>query len=271
MIQYCIMQFMLFLFMAIRLYASSITLHNGQTFIHHFHKDFTIDCRYYTTSNHLFILPISYYAKESICHITLDKKRFTLLITPKNYPKEHLRVAKSKVIPPQRVRRLIRQEFSEANTIYTTTTPKNFLTEPFALPIHSEITDSFGVARLFNGKLKSYHSGTDFRAAMGTSVQAINSGKVVLAKRRYYAGGSIIIDHGKGIYSCYYHLSKFLVKPQEFVKKGQIIGLSGKSGRVTGPHLHLTIKIKGIAVDPLQFIDTYNKALENIKIVSFPH
>ncbi|BCD67323.1 M23 family metallopeptidase [Nitratiruptor sp. YY09-18] len=261
------MRFILFLFTAFTLYASTITLHNGQTFVHHYDKYYATDCKTYTTMNHLLVIPLSYYTKRSRCKIAIDGKKFILNITPKNYPKERLHVAKSKVSPPQSVLKRIRKEFAEAKRIYSTVTPKSYVQNSFVLPINAAITDPFGVARLFNGKLKSYHSGTDFRAAMGTPIKAINDGKVVLAKKRYYAGGSIILDHGKGIYSCYYHLSKFLVKPGEFVKRGQIIGLSGKSGRVTGPHLHLTIKIKGITVDPLQFIDAYNNTL---KTVSYP-
>jgi murein DD-endopeptidase MepM/ murein hydrolase activator NlpD len=164
------------------------------------------------------------------------------------------------VKPPKSVQKRIRKEFAQAKRIYTRTTPISYIAKPFVLPLRSLITSHFGTARIFNGLLKSYHSGVDFKAKVGTPVRAINDGMVVLAKKRYYAGGSVIIDHGRGIYSCYYHLSRFKVKPGEFVRRGEIIGLSGKSGRVTGPHLHLTIKIKNVTVDPIQFIKAFNHA-----------
>jgi murein DD-endopeptidase MepM/ murein hydrolase activator NlpD len=129
------------------------------------------------------------------------------------------------------------------------------------MPMKSKITSDFGNARIYNGKTKSYHSGTDFRAKIGTPIIASNDGKIVLAKRRFYAGGSIIIDHGHGIYSCYYHMSRFDVKEGEMVKKNQVIGLSGDTGRVTGPHLHFSIRVGGLQVDPLQFIELVNNKI----------
>ena len=96
---------------------------------------------------------------------------------------------------------------------------------------------------------------------MGTPLIACNDGVVVLAKDRFYSGGSVIIDHGQGIYSCYYHMSKFGVKKGSEVKRGDILGLSGDTGRVTGPHLHFSFRVGGEQVDPLQFIDLINKNL----------
>ncbi len=237
------------------------SIHNGETFIIPIHQNFTTDCRPFTTINSLLIIPIPYHKQKGSCHITIDGRKIALHITPKRYPKEQLYVAKSKVHPPKSLFRRIRNEFAQAQSIYHTTTPRSYLQGSLTLPLHSAITSPFGVARLFNNHLKSYHSGVDFKAPVRTPVRSINQGVVVLAKRRYYAGGSIIIDHGRGIYSCYYHLSKFLVKPGARVKRGEIIALSGKSGRVTGAHLHLTIKIKGVSVDPIQFIASYNQAL----------
>ena len=243
------------------------TIYNGQTFIIPFHKNYKLYMPH-TIIGHLLIIPISYNAKPVTRWLRIDGKAVKLQIKRKRYPKEHLSVAPSKVHPPKSLLKRIAAEFKEAKRIYAHTTPKSYIIKPFILPIKSAITDPFGVARLFNGKLASYHSGTDFRASLGSPLKAINDGVVVLAKMRYYAGGSVIIDHGKGVYSCYYHLSHFKVESGERVKRGQIIALSGQSGRVTGPHLHLTIKIKGISVDPMQFIDAFNPAF---RTVSSPH
>jgi len=130
------------------------------------------------------------------------------------------------------------------------------------MPMNSKITSEFGNARVFNGSLKSYHSGTDFRAKVGTPIKSVNDGKVVLVKDRFYSGGSVIVDHGEGVYTCYYHMSKFDVKKGDMVKKGQQLGLSGVSGRVTGPHLHFSARVSGVQVDPLQFINLVNKELK---------
>ncbi|HEF3953264.1 TPA: M23 family metallopeptidase, partial [Campylobacter jejuni] len=100
--------------------------------------------------------------------------------------------------------------------------------------------------------------GTDFRAATGTPIYAANSGIVKIAKDRYFAGNSVVIDHGFGIYSQYYHLSKIDVKVGQKIKKGELIGLSGASGRVSGPHLHFGILAGGKQVDPLDFVSKFN-------------
>lgn len=98
----------------------------------------------------------------------------------------------------------------------------------------------------------------DYRAAIGTPVVVSNDGVVVLAKGRYYAGGSIIVDHGGEIYSTYFHLKDIKVKVGDRVKRGKIIASSGASGRVTGPHLHFGIVVLGSAIDPLDFIEKIN-------------
>lgn len=174
------------------------------------------------------------------------------------YKSEKIVVQAQKVFPPQKVQKRIQEELKEANAIYAQFTPQALFDGSFIKPIDSFITSSYGKARVFNEKLASYHSGTDFRAAIGTKIKAANSGIVRLAKDRYYAGVSVIIDHGYGIYTQYYHLSKLNVKVGEKVKKGQIVGLSGASGRVSGPHLHFGIFAGEKQIDPLDFMQKFN-------------
>ena len=174
------------------------------------------------------------------------------------YQKELLQVAQSKVNPPKEVLARIQQELQEARKAYASYTNKALFDGKFILPINSAITSKFGTARVFNGTLMSYHSGTDFRAAVGTPVLAANDGIVRIAKDRYYAGGSVVIDHGYKIFSQYYHLSELKVKVGQKVKKGDVIALSGDSGRVTGAHLHFGIIAGGTQVDPLDFIEKFN-------------
>jgi hypothetical protein len=111
-------------------------------------------------------------------------------------------------------------------------------------------SDSFGNQRIFNGKLDSVHRGLDYRARPRTPVAAINSGRVVLARPLYYEGGCVVIDHGLGLMSIYMHLSKIEVAVGKKVRRGQIIALSGASGRATGPHLHLGVRWEGSYLDP---------------------
>jgi hypothetical protein len=113
-------------------------------------------------------------------------------------------------------------------------------------------SDSFGTRRVFNGTLASVHRGLDYHAHPGTQVMAVNSGRVVLARPLYYEGNCIIIDHGMGLMTIYMHLSKFKVAEGDTVKRGQLIALSGGTGRATGPHLHLGVRWQGAYLDPQQ-------------------
>jgi len=177
------------------------------------------------------------------------------------YKKEKITVEGSKVTPPKDVLKRIEEEREEANKIYATANAGLKFDSKFILPMSSAITSPFGTARVFNGTLKSYHGGTDFRAAVGTSVVTANDGVVVIAKDRYYAGGSVVIDHGEGIYTQYYHLSEIKVALGDHVHKGDEIALSGESGRVSGPHLHFGIAINGVSVNPLSFVAKFNEVV----------
>lgn len=120
----------------------------------------------------------------------------------------------------------------------------------FSAPVSSVTTERFGTRRTFNGKLQSVHQGLDFRAASGTPIRAMNSGQVLLAQELFFEGGFVVVDHGQGLLTMYMHLSEFKVKEGDHLSKGQIIGLSGATGRATGPHLHVAIRWQGVYVDP---------------------
>ena len=216
------------------------------------------------------LIPVSYYERPSQKNIKIiylqngvkKYKELPLKITDAKYKKETIHVSSSKVNPKQlKVKKRIAKEYNEAMKIYHTVTCKSYVHSKFILPMQSDITSAFGTARIYNGSLKGYHSGTDFRAKMGTPIIASNAGKVVLVKKRFYSGGTVVLDHGEGIYTCYFHMSKFNVRKNQFVKKGELLGLSGKSGRVTGPHLHFSARIDGVQVDPLQLITLLNNNL----------
>lgn len=187
----------------------------------------------------------------------------TLEIKLANYKQEKITITDiSKVRPNKAQQKRVADELQEANEIYRMTTPKRLWSEPFALPMDSVITSHYGNARMFNNELRSYHAGTDFRASIGTPIKAVNDGKVALAKERFMSGNSVIIDHGEGIYSAYFHCSELKVVRGDSVKKGQVIALSGDTGRVSGAHLHFSIMAQGVSVDSLHFISTINALFE---------
>ncbi len=125
----------------------------------------------------------------------------------------------------------------------------------FSAPVDNVMTEHFGTQRTFNGKVQSVHQGLDFRATTGTPVRAMSNGEVILARGLFYEGGFVVIDHGQGLLTLYMHLSGFNAKEGDHVVKGQIVGLSGASGRATGPHLHVAARWQSVYVDPVALLD----------------
>jgi len=208
------------------------------------------------------LIPVAYKTKFkeiNLLHVEGQKdEKIALHVNKGNYKKETLKVNSKRVNPPKSVENRIYKEYLESKKVYATVTPKRYWKKPFIMPLNSKITSDYGNARIFNNSLKSFHSGTDFRAPTGTIIHATNDGVVVVASKRYYSGNAVILDHGEGIYSSYSHLSKISVKVGQKVSRGQKLGLSGATGRVTGPHLHFGIIIDSNKIDPLDFIKKIN-------------
>lgn len=259
---------------------STTSIENGKTAIIKFEKNANIVCesvevlgKKYEVFNNYVLLPISYYQKPKLVKLVLNYKEYekpktktiNLKVIDGEYKQEVLNVQKSKVKLSPKNKKRAAIEYKEAIDIYNTITPKNYIGKKFIMPLDSKITSVFGNARVYNGTLNGYHSGTDFRAKVGTPLTCSNDGIVVLVKDRFYSGGSVIVDHGQGIYMCYYHMSRFDVKVGQRVKRGDILGLSGVSGRVTGPHLHFSARVCGVQVDPLQLIELLNENILRTK------
>jgi murein DD-endopeptidase MepM/ murein hydrolase activator NlpD len=120
----------------------------------------------------------------------------------------------------------------------------------FRAPAKAQISDVFGTSRTFNGRVQSVHQGLDYAVPEGTPVAAVNSGTVLLAQPLFFEGGCVILDHGQGLLTLYMHLSKIEVKEGDRISSGEKIGLSGGTGRATGPHLHVAVRWQGIYLNP---------------------
>ncbi len=175
-------------------------------------------------------------------------------ILPAHYRTGSLSVAPKFVEPGPEALKQINDEAALKKKVFASTAEKPLWAGDFKAPVPFAATDSFGTRRMFNGKLASIHKGTDFRAPSGTPVLAGNAGRVVLAQPLYYEGNCVIIDHGLGLMSYSMHLSRIDVKVGESVSKGQRVGLSGATGRVTGPHLHWAIRWQGAMLDPAKLL-----------------
>lgn len=168
----------------------------------------------------------------------------------RDYPVQRLTVAQEMVTPRPEVQKRIAREYNLLQSIFKRATPARYFNGRFKRPVPGEKTSPFGARRILNGNPRSPHSGVDLRAALGEEVRATNSGVVVLAEKLYLPGNSVVVDHGGGLHSVYYHLSEVMVEEGLRVEKGEIIGLAGKSGRVTGAHLHFGFNLSGARVDP---------------------
>jgi hypothetical protein len=145
-------------------------------------------------------------------------------------------------------------EDARLNSIYSVVTPERFWEGQFSLPANAPTTSPFGSVRDFNDGSTRRHTGYDFRMAVGTPVKASASGRVVYARPLDIHGTNVIIDHGWGVFSNYSHLSQLFVVPGQIVLQGEVIGLSGNTGRSTGPHLHWEIAVNGVLINPMDFI-----------------
>ena len=182
---------------------------------------------------------------------------YPLAVEAKEFPARHLSVAPSFVNPPSKVLTRIRREAERQNEIFQTSSEERQWSGGFLRPVSGGSTSSFGRRSVFNGEARSPHSGTDFRAAEGAPIMAPNAGTVVLAAELYFSGNAVIIDHGWGLYSYFAHLSSFDVVEGERVERGQVVGKVGATGRVTGPHLHWTVRLNNARVDPLSLLSLF--------------
>lgn len=205
-----------------------------------------------TGKKSFFVIP---YGCKNIAILNVIKEgkviyRKFIKIREKFYPVSRITVKERK--KTEKVLRRIEEEYKKLRSILTTVSPKKYREDTFLKPLKKiKISTPFGAQRIINGKKQSIHWGVDFVAPEGTPVYASLSGKVVLAQELFYTGKTVIIDHGKGLFTLYAHLSRISVKEGEMVKRGETIGNVGSTGRSTGPHLHFGVYLVGVRADPL--------------------
>jgi len=178
----------------------------------------------------------------------------TVEIHAAHYRTGKLTVAPKFVSPAPEALEEIKAEIQLKEKVFATSATEPLWAASFRAPVTAPPTDSFGTRRMFNGKLASVHKGMDFRAPSGTPVRAANSGTVVLARPLYYEGNCVVIDHGLGLFTLSMHLSRIDVREGQQVATGEKLGLSGATGRVTGPHLHWAVRWQGAYLDPAKLL-----------------
>jgi murein DD-endopeptidase MepM/ murein hydrolase activator NlpD len=185
---------------------------------------------------------------------TVESFRGTITVRDRKFPSQRLRVPQEFVTPPRSEQERIRRESEIVNLIFSQMTPEWLGDGPFIAPHPVAPWPNFGQRRVTNGVLSSVHAGIDLPVPLGEPIRAVNRGRVVLASPLYLSGETVIIDHGLGVFSFYCHLSKLLVRRDDIVAKGAVIGNCGTSGRSTGPHLHWSMRVGASRVDPYAFL-----------------
>lgn len=209
------------------------------------------------TATILLGMPIDAKNGQSLILRTADKE-LSKTVTPLNvkWVTHKLTVAPKYVEPPKDVLSKIQKDTQTNRKTLATISDEAQWQLPFTRPVNGTISGSFAARRVFNNQPRSPHLGTDMRGAIGTPIKAMADGIVLNAEEQYFSGNAVWIDHGQGVISMYGHLSKIDVKKGQLIKQGQKIGEVGATGRVTGPHLHLSLYIQGVAVDAVPFFRT---------------
>jgi murein DD-endopeptidase MepM/ murein hydrolase activator NlpD len=186
----------------------------------------------------------------------ITERQIPFRIKAKEFKKEAFSVASSfDQMSPETLAE-IERERAAFNRAFASSSSERLWEGHFLRPVPQQASaSSFGFRRIINGVPRAPHSGTDLSSPAGTEVIAPNHGRVVLVGNFFFAGGSVVLDHGAGLYTMYFHLSDMKVEEGAVVRKGEVIALSGMTGRVTGPHLHWGARIGGARVDPLQLIE----------------
>ncbi|HUR34500.1 MAG TPA: peptidoglycan DD-metalloendopeptidase family protein [Vicinamibacterales bacterium] len=174
-----------------------------------------------------------------------------LAVRPKRFRRRALTVAPDFVNPPPELLARITGDTEFLNMVYRHSTDSAAWLPGFTRPVPDRANSSFGTRSVFNGQPRNPHAGTDFLSAAGTPVHAPAGGRVVAARDLFFTGNTVVIDHGWGVFSMLAHLSRLDVIEGTAVSEGDIVGLVGATGRVTGPHLHWALRIGAARVDPL--------------------
>jgi murein DD-endopeptidase MepM/ murein hydrolase activator NlpD len=188
--------------------------------------------------------------------LTVDGKTLTrdVSIVKKKYPVQRLTLPEDMVVlSPENEARAERDQRKMA-TIWPVDSLRVWRGR-FIDPLPGKkVGTVFGVRRIINNIPKNPHSGVDITADEGEPVKAPNDGVVILVDDQFYSGNSVVLDHGQGVYTMFFHLSKATVKYGQAVRKGDVIALVGSTGRSTGAHLHWGVRVQGAKVDPLELI-----------------
>ena len=191
---------------------------------------------------------------------------YNMLVIKEKRAVQHLTLPKDKVDLDEDSLVRVKAEQAQVRTLLEGVSARRLWASDFLRPVEGPVTGAFGRQRIINGQAKNPHNGEDIAAPLGADVVAMNDGVVCLTADHFFSGKGVFVDHGLGLYSMYFHLSEVSVKDGEVVKRGQVIGKVGASGRATGPHLHWGVNMNGARVDPLSLIKlSFTRSLPTVQ------
>lgn len=183
-----------------------------------------------------------------------ERHRLTVLLMKEDFKVQHLKLPKKMVDLDSKTLARVRKESKLLHQAFETVLPEPLWNSQFIEPVQGRVSGRFGSRRVINGQHKRPHSGEDIAAPKGTPVVAMNTGMVRLTMDHFFTGKGVILDHGLGLFSMYFHLSAVDVTQGQLVEKGQPIGKVGATGRATGPHLHWGVRLNGSRIDPYSLL-----------------
>lgn len=228
-------------------------------------KDYELLCKgqklefYYNDGQLLTFLLETYFSdlRPYQCKLKLNSDEIVIAdikLKDYDYPLEKINVDMKRVVLSKKDQKRAWKEQQMLNKLYAVRTNYPLFDQGFIKPLDSFVTSWYGKRRIFNNKKKSQHLGIDFRAKVGVKIPVTNAGRVIFSGDLFYTGKTVIVFHGLDIFSVYGHMSKLQVSAGDMVKRGDVLGLSGATGRVSGPHLHWGVKIRGQYIDGFSLV-----------------
>jgi murein DD-endopeptidase MepM/ murein hydrolase activator NlpD len=184
-----------------------------------------------------------------------DRTTYPLAVTARAFRTRSLTVAEAFVTPPPEMAARIEQEAALLQHLWRSSALERLWTGGFVRPVPDPANSAFGTRSIFNGQPRSPHGGADFESPAGRVVKAPNAGRIVLTRPLYFTGNTVVIDHGLGLFSLFAHLSQTDVSEGDAIAAGAVVGRVGATGRVTGPHLHWTVRLGDARIDPLSLLE----------------
>jgi murein DD-endopeptidase MepM/ murein hydrolase activator NlpD len=178
------------------------------------------------------------------------KRVFRVVVAPEDFREQRMTLPKDQVDPDAAALKRIALEKEKVKAVLAGFTPERLWGTGFLVPVEGTATGAFGGKRILNDQPRNQHSGEDIAASLGAPVKATNDGIVRMVDEHFFSGKGVILDHGLGLFTMYFHLDAAAVKEGERVKRGGVIGTVGQSGRATGPHLHWGAWLNGARVNP---------------------